>query len=155
PLSSRAKRNDVGERSATGWFSPLAGGGALARLRRRADRLLLGLRRWKADERREELAQDARGQCAQRVDRHIGVVARSAEPVIRRKHALRAAAEQLSEERDIAEQRIDRIGGRDGALQIEAVALGIDPAAGGDADRLAKGEHVLDRHSAAGQREIA
>ena len=49
-----------------------------------------------ADERGEQLAQNARGQRAQRVDRHLRVVARAAQPEIGGEQALRPAAPAAS-----------------------------------------------------------
>ena len=113
------------------------------------------MRRREPDHRREQLPQDARRQHTQRIDRNIRIVGRPAQVVICGEHALRTADQQLAEERDIAEQRVQCIGGRDGAGEIQTVALGVDPAAGSDAERLAESLQVLDRHPAAAQREIA
>ena len=85
---------------------------------------------------RQEPAQTARRQHAERVDRDLRAGSRAAEPEIGREQALRAA-EGRADHRDLAEQRIHRIGRRDGAVQLYPVAPGIDPAGRGNADRLA------------------
>src|SRR3954447_15151290 len=85
-----------------------------------------GLRLWKADDGRQEPAQTPRRQSAERVDRDFRVGSRAAEPEIGHEEALRTA-ERCTDDRNLAGQRIQCIGRRDGAVQLYSVAPGIDP----------------------------
>ena len=67
-------------------------------------------------------AQEARSERAQRVDRDLRVGGGSGDTVIGGEQALSFAAEQQrADHRDVAEDRVQRIGGDDRALQIEPV----------------------------------
>src|SRR4051794_14010982 len=70
-----------------------------------------GLRLREANDGRQKLAQTARREGAERVDRDIRVGSRAAEPEIGREEALRTA-ERRTDDRNLAGQRIQRIGRR-------------------------------------------
>jgi len=72
-----------------------------------------------------------------------------------RQTSLRAAAQQLPDDRHIADQRVQGVSGRDGALQFQPVAIDVDPAIGSDPERLAEDQQMLDRHAASAVLEIA
>src|SRR6266851_9571894 len=107
-------------------------------------RLLLLLRRRHTDDRREQLAQDPGCERAQRVDRNLRIGGGAAQPVIGGEETLRTATQERTDDRNIAEQRIQRISGRHGSLQLEPVLVEIDPALRGHPERLAKTQEALE-----------
>ncbi len=112
-------------------------------------RLLLLLRRRQADDRRETARRRNPGASAlSGLTVTCGSAVGAAQPVIGREQALRTAAQQPADDRNIAEQRIQRVSRRDRALQLEPIVVQIDPAIGGDPERFAKRQQLIEREAA-------
>src|SRR6185437_4143763 len=95
-------------------------------------------------------------QSAQHIDRDLRIVGRAIDAEIRGKDALPLAAEeQIADHRNIADHRIERVGGNERAADIHLAGDAVDIAARIDADRAAIGAHVLQRYLAGGEIDIA
>jgi hypothetical protein len=66
-----------------------------------------------------------------------------------------AAHEQRADQRDVADDRVQRIGRHDRALQIEPVPGEIGGAVGGRPDRAAISQQVVEQDVGAAEREVA